>query len=293
MGSTLDNGIINKNGCLQCPYHGVEFNHKDQFGKVCVHEGKLFWSYEPFLQKPHSTPFSKNQNYLSSYLAIDMPASLLDSAYNTLDLHHPQYVHGGALGFGSSIPPQNVKHWKYRKVVEYLRPRIGISFDYKTTNIALSMSNSKTTNNFHMFIYPSFTWSKVSFYKNKMQNNLLISVHFLPLSEKMTRWYVSIVHNYAKERYEQELIKTMAKLILFQDYGQMKNQAVENKLKKSVVFDTVLDNEESIIEIKKQFELNYRYPNIDYCTELYNNHKLTKEIKKKLIYTLEDLKPHL
>jgi len=281
MGSKLDNGIINKNGCLQCPYHGLEINHKDQFGKICVHEDKLFWSYSPFLYKPHSTPFFTNKDYLNSHLCFDMPASMLDSAYNTLDLNHPQYVHNGAFGFGSSIPPQNIKHWKYSKIAnstDSLTHRIGISFDYKTTNFALSVSNSKYTNNFHMFVYPSFTWSKVSFYKNKKQNNLLISVHFLPLSEKITRWYVSIVHNYAKEKYEKEMMKTMAKIILFQDYGQMKKQADENKLKESVIFDTIFDNDKSIIEIKNQFDINYKYPNIDDCVELYNRYKFQQKL---------------
>jgi len=70
----------------------------------------------------------------------------------------------------------------------------------------------------------------------------------------------------------------MSKIVLFQDYGQMKKQADENKLKKSVIFDTILDNDKSIIEIKNQFDINYKYPNIDDCVELYNRYKFQQKI---------------
>ena len=38
-----------------------------------------------------------------------------------------------------------------------------------------------------MYLYPSFSWSKVSFHKN----NLIIGVNLLPLENKKTRWYAS------------------------------------------------------------------------------------------------------
>ena len=257
MGSKLDSGKLLQNGCLQCPYHGLEYDEKNSFGETIEHEGKIFWAHNPLRKKPFSVPFYNNQKYMTSVIEIDMEASLTDSAYNTMDLRHPEYVHN--IGFGNNIPPENI--WNYF----YDDNRIGLSFDYSASNIMKTINNNMNkTQNFHMFYYPSFSWSRVSFGKN----NLIIGVNLLPLERKKTRWYITICHNYHMSEFGKQFIKMLASTILQQDYIQMKNQYEDNILKNALLFEHIFEDELAILEIKNMFH-KYEYPDIDNCLLLY------------------------
>lgn len=263
MGSKLDNGKILQNGCLQCPYHGLELNEKDKFGETLEHDGKLFWAYNPTLKKPYSVPFYNNPKYMTSIIEIDMDASLTDSAFNTMDLRHPEFVHN--IGFGNSIPPENIKHYFYNDV-----NRIGLSFDYSASNIMKAINNNvDKTQNFHMYNYPSFSWSRVTF-ENK---HLIIGVNLLPLERNKTRWYITICHNYHMSEIGKQFIKMLAFTILQQDYTQMKNQYEDNVLKDAVLLEHIFENELAILELRNMFR-TYQYPDIDNCLLLYSKHKL-------------------
>ena len=263
MGSKLDNGEITENGCLKCKYHGLENTFEDRIGETIEHEGKLFWSYKPIIKKPFSIPFYNNNKFQKSYLEIDMDCSLKDSAFNSMDLRHPEYVHSGLFGFGNDIPPRNIKHYKYSE------KKFGLSFDYiSKQSIQTLNSNSQFTNNFHMYEYPSSTWSKVTFDRNK---HLMIGVNFLPLEDKKTRWYVTICNNYFTDNIQQEFLKLLAYMILTQDFAQMKNQHKEDALKKEMLFSHIFKDEEIMIWLNKMFE-SYDYPDILRCVELYRDY---------------------
>lgn len=269
MGSKLDNAEITRSGCLKCQYHGLELSgEKDQFGETVEHEGKIFWAYKPTKKSPEVVPNFNNKKYKTSFLEIDMDASLLDSGFNTMDLRHPEFVHNGdkkGFGFGSNIKPSNIKQFKYNN------DRVGLSFDYKSSRIVKKINNNFITNNFHMFIYPTFTWSRVSF----DDNHLIIAVNLLPLKEKKTRWFITICHNYYTTTIQQNIMKMMAGGILSQDYFQMKNQYSENSLKKEILFEHVFEDEEVILWLKNMFG-DYEYPNIDICADLYKDYKNKK-----------------
>jgi phenylpropionate dioxygenase-like ring-hydroxylating dioxygenase large terminal subunit len=263
MGSKLDNAILTYSGCLKCQYHGLEITNKDKFGIVMEHEGKLFWSYQPANKMPPSIPFYRNKWYETSTLEIDMSASLKDSAYNMMDLRHPEYVHNQILGFGNNLPPQNLKHYYYHS------KKIGLSFDYISNELMRRLNeNINQTNNFHMFEYPTFTWSKVSF----GYNNLIIGVNLLPLKENKTRWFITICHNYHKSSIGKEFMKMLASTILNQDFYQMENQAEENALKKEVMFEHTFPDESAILILKHMFE-DYKFPDLQQCVELYRQDK--------------------
>ncbi len=264
MGSKLDNGIITESGCLKCQYHGLENSYEDRFGEVVEHEGKLFWAYKPLQKKPYSIPFFENPDYEKSFLEITMDASLTDSAFNTMDLRHPEYVHNKVVGFGNIVPPSNIKEYKYPG-----GDRVGLSFEYCSNPVMRTMNdNVRTTQNFHMFVFPTFSWSKVTF-NNK---NLIIGVNLLPLENKKTRWYITICHNYYKSNAGKEFMKFLASLILGQDFVQMKNQHKEDKLKKAMLFEHKFDDEEVMLWLKDMFK-DYKYPDEDQCVELYNDYK--------------------
>jgi len=263
MGSKLDNAVVTYDGCLKCQYHGLEMTKKDNFGEAIEFEGKVFWAYNPIQKLPTRIPFYNNKAYETSTLEIDMSASLKDSAYNMMDLRHPEYVHNQILGFGNNLPPQNLKHYNYHS------KKIGLSFDYISNELMRRLNeNINQTNNFHMFEYPTFTWSKVSF----GSNNLIIGVNLLPLKENKTRWFITICHNYHKSSIGKEFMKMLASTILNQDFYQMENQAEENALKKEVLFEHIFPDETAILVLKQMFE-DYQFPDLQQCVELYKQDK--------------------
>ena len=263
MGSKLDNGIITSSGCLKCQYHGLELSKADGFGEAVEHEGKIFWSFKPVRKLPPSIPFYRNAMFETSILEIDMSASLTDSAYNMMDLRHPEFVHNKLVGFGNTLPPQNIKHFYYNP------EKIGLSFDYISNDLMRRLNeNVNKTSNFHMFEYPTFTWSKVTFEKN----HLIIGVNLLPLTPNKTRWFITICHNYHKSSIGKEFMKMLASTILNQDFYQMENQAQENDLKKKVLFEHIFPNEEAILSLKIMFE-DYKFPDLQQCMDLYEYYK--------------------
>jgi hypothetical protein len=197
-----------------------------------------------------------------------MEAGLVDSAYNTMDLRHPEFVHGSAIGFGSSIPPANIRHYDYSTTAKQ-SSRIGLSFDYSANSpINHINQNFGTTQNYHMYMFPYFSWSRVTFGKTK---HLLIGVHFLPIGENKTRWYVTIRHNYYRSSMGKKMMKAMASTILAQDYLQMRMQRKEGALKRLSTFRYTFPNEDAILWLKERFE-DYRYPSTQLCEELVQFH---------------------
>ena len=261
MGSKLDNGLIT-NGCLKCSYHGLEMSNNDRFGETVEHEGKIFWAYKPTESIPYKMPYYHHPDYVKSYITFDMEASLKDSAFNTMDIRHPEFVH--KTGFGSSIPPINIKQYKYCDNL-----RVGVSFDYSSNRIMQSLNeNTHMTNNFNMFIYPATLWNRASF----GDNHLLISVNLLPLEEKKTRWFVTIAHNYYKTDMQMKMMKMLASGILIQDFHQMRNQHIEDELKNEMMFDYKFKNEEVIHWLHDMFK-EYKYPDSQMCADLYRDYK--------------------
>jgi phenylpropionate dioxygenase-like ring-hydroxylating dioxygenase large terminal subunit len=262
MGSKLDNGIITPSGKLQCQYHGKELDKTDQFGQVQLHEGKLFWARNPIHPSPPRIPYFHHQDYVHSFLELDMDAGLKDCALNSMDLRHPEFVH--RMGFGSPIPATNIKNYLYPSRKGYA-DRVGLSFDYQSNPVMQQINqNFEPTHNFHMFIYPTFSWSRVTF-QNK---HLIVALNLLPLSPNKTRWYVTLVHNYSKNNVQKQIMKLLALTIMKQDFVQMRMQQPESALKRARMFEHVFDDENVILRLYKMLE-DYEYPSTEtygFCT---------------------------
>jgi nitrite reductase/ring-hydroxylating ferredoxin subunit len=263
MGSKLDHSKITSEGCLKCPYHGYEYVATDTFGETMEFEGKIFWAYKPTQKQPFSVPLFNSPNYETSFIQVDMFCSLPDSAYNTMDLLHPAFVHNNVFGFGSTVPPENVKMYPYHPKDSM----IGLSFDYASNSIV--MRDSRMTKNYHLFRYPTFGWSRVT----TDDKNLIIGANFQPIDKKRTRWYITICHNYFKSPLEKQFMKVMATAILSQDFGQMLRQYTENDLKRELMFNYKFDKEEVVLNMNEWFKQNYVYPSVEECVKLYQDSK--------------------
>ena len=268
-GSKLDHGTV-KNGCLRCAYHGLVHTDKDSFGKTMIYEDKLWWSYEPNYKKPPSVPFYKNKNYATTNIKVDVDASLVDCAFNTMDVNHPGHVHQ-TFGFGNpdANALENLKSYKYND------EKLGLSFNYKSnSNLVHLKRELKKSRNFHIYEYPYTTWSIVSLVNNQ---NLIVNVNMLPLGPNKTRWLVTLKHNYwNKYPHEKKLMEFAARCILFQDKVQMSKQALENGLKRMVMYQEVFENEEHMEDMKTMFK-KYQYPDMVSVTKLYDYHKKSQK----------------
>ena len=254
MGSKLDSGSI-KDGCLICPYHGLAHTHQnDAFGSTLIFQDKLWWSYKPRHKKPPAVPFYDNKNFATAMLKVEVNANIVDCAFNTMDVNHPAFVHNNMFGFGSNVPPSNLRSIKYNE------NSLGLVFNYKSnSNIVHLKRELKTSNNFHIYEYPYTTWSRVSL---PTKEHLFVCVNMLPIGPDKTRWMVTLKHNFwNKSEFEKKLMEFAASCILIQDQLQMNKQAPDNFLKHLVMHNVVLDNEEHMHDFKKMFK-RYPYPSI-------------------------------
>jgi phenylpropionate dioxygenase-like ring-hydroxylating dioxygenase large terminal subunit len=267
MGSTLDKGRVNKDGCLVCPYHGLEHNENRTFGKSVIFQDKLWWSYEPKKLHPPAMPFYNNKKYETSFYSYVIDGGLVDCTYNLMDVNHPAFVHNNPLGFGSTVPATNFKIIKYPRNDE----KIGISFSYKTNrNLHRLNGELRRSKNFHIFEYPYTTWSRVTL-PNKEQ--LFLNVNFLPISENKTKMLITIRHNFWKTSVEKAMIDFMTYCVFSQDREQMQLQAPENDLKKMIMHQHKMGNEEHLLMMKQMFA-KHKIPDLQSVMELYSYHKI-------------------
>lgn len=268
MGSKLDHAQIVQ-GCLKCPYHGLEMDAKDSFGETVEHEGKLFWSLHPVVKTPPSTPFYYHKEFVSSILEVTMPCSLQDSAMNAMDIRHPEYVHNNLFGFGSNIPASNIRQYEYKSNPTM----IGLSFEYQSQSMATN--GKKLTSNFHMYYYPSFTWSRVEFEDTDppQKKALYIGLHLLPLEKGKTKWFVTVNHNYNKSPMQKEMMKGFALSILTQDYFQMMRQSMDSPLKQALIFDHVFQDEDVLVRMNQIFNKHYKFVDMQECLKQTNQTK--------------------
>jgi Rieske Fe-S protein len=139
MGSRLSAGEIvdcshgGKSSLLKCPYHGLEYGANDAIGETVEYQGKLFWrgmAPAPAEGLPPAVPFYNNEEFRTTVLEYTMDASLYDSAYNTMDILHPEFVHNrGGLGFGSSVPPTGLR------ILHPDKDSIAMMFGYKSNRV--------------------------------------------------------------------------------------------------------------------------------------------------------------
>lgn len=269
MGSKLDEGKI-IDGCLQCPYHGLTYDEEKSFGNTIFYQDKLWWSYEPIRKKPPSVPLYNNKNFETSFIEIDVDASIKDCMMNTMDVNHPQFIHNNIFGFGSNFPPTNVKTIQYPKD----DMKIGLSFNYKSTGkLAKIKKELHQSANFHIYEYPYTSWSRVSL---PTKEHLYVNVNMRPLSKNKTRWFVTLKHNYWKSNFEKQFMKFAANCILYQDQQQMKRQSQESILKSLVVNQTELNCEDHLQSMNKILS-HYKYPANGLVVMLYNYHLSKKK----------------
>jgi hypothetical protein len=117
------------------------------------------------------------------------------------------------------------------------------------------MNGVNRTDNFHMFIVPTFTWSRVTIGSLSKPKNLIIAVNFLPLEPNRTKWFVTICHNYHTSFVGKLLLQWMAYVILYQDFVQLRKQYQDThiEIKDNMLFQHVFSGEEALLWLRTKF----------------------------------------
>ena len=237
----------------------MKFISPDIIGQTILHEGKIFWSYKPFKDKPDYIPNYNHQNYKKTFLEITMPCSLENSTFNIIDLLYPEYINNDLFGFNNNIPLDdlniyNNNNYIYNNEINNYIPSVALSFNYFFKNFIIR--NFIKTKIFYLFIYPSFSWSCISFQKKK----IYIGINLLPISNKETKWFITICHNFSEKKL---LLKIIIMTILRQNYYNIKKKSEKkNYLLNNYYKDIIFYN-------------NYKYADINDCIELYKDYILT------------------
>ena len=264
MGSRLDHGSVDINGCLACPFHGIKHGGKDLFGQTVIHEDKLWWSYNPTSKLPPSTPFWKNKDYNTIMLKIDVKANVKDCLYNTFDINHYAYIHDNLFGKKMSSLEYNYK----KKDNNSLIMRYKYAVNKKMAEKPAGTGRAEEFNNFQIFHFP-FTSTAILALNKK--ERLIINSNFVPLAYDKTRWIVTVRHNFWKSYFAKIKLDMIMKYILHQDQVQLSKQASDNMLKQSVFYKLRLLNEDHFMQIFKMFR-TYQYPDMISVMRLYQYH---------------------
>jgi len=275
MGSKLDNSKIT-NGCLVCPYHGIQYTEDKAFGETITYQDKLWWSYEPNTSNPPATPFYNNKDYSTTNICLDVDANIMDCALNIMDVNHKQY-------YNMLIPPNKIKKFKYLNKNKN-KEILGISFRQKalSNNVKeydddIDFYNYINYNKYYeynkyynMYNFPYNIWTRTRL-ANKQQS--IMNIDFRQIGLDKTRWFITMKNNGNYRDTNNIFVKPFMYYYANQ-YKELlsNNQAPHTDLKKLVIRQEVLANENHLDDIYKMFE-KYKYPDNNMVCNLYKYHK--------------------
>ena len=260
MGSKLDKSKIN-NGCLVCPYHGMLYSEEKAFGETLIYQDKLWWSYEPIANKPPSTPFYNNKNYTTTNICIDIDANIMDCALNIMDVNLPQY-------YNMLMPPKKIKKYKYFNTVDNSKKlSLGISFKNNKVLSNNMMEFNEYNKYYNMYKFPYNAWTRILFPDKKQA---FMNIDFLPIGIDKTRWFITMKNN----RMTNNIFTKPFMYYYVNQYKELlsNNQALHTNLKKLVIRQEVLANENHLDDMYDMFE-KYNYPDNNMVCNLYKYHK--------------------
>lgn len=196
VGYTLSEGSITRDGCIQCPYHGIKVGLNSPYevareieGQCYETNGIVWWNkdkletYDKFSKELEH--IEREKEHMARWEMV-VNASFSDCFRNTMDLHHAGWVHSSSFGNNLKDPDTFEKKWLNKRTLR-------INFDYYSNDKFKTYTGVKTSN-YHIFQYPSTTWNKVL--NHDKQKFVFIHVAMRALSASSTKWYITASSNY-------------------------------------------------------------------------------------------------
>lgn len=241
-GAKLSRGVVDaNNGCIRCPYHGMEFDLEDGTctgflgdydprkikAKLHKHEIHVFdslvWSYlgegdppEFMADKLQEFVADNEEDFSSIYGQRDIDCNLFEVEENLLDHTHVSVVH--SWGNPDSLPVSTIKS-----------PR-GSFFFYRhgKNSLAKWLDNTgkDSVDVYNGFAEPLSTISRVGFGSNFTKS---VRVHLLPLDENKTRMFWGLHRNFMKASWMDAVFRFLMEWTIDEDKAILENMASRDK----------------------------------------------------------------
>lgn len=233
--ASFSHGWVNKEGNIQCPYHGFEFCN-GKFWKIPnpadkklkpISNGFQLFTY-PNIVKDNLLFMTNNsqdiiseiyyppEEYNNSFVSVDgfyrFPSNYIPIIENLLDMLHISYIHS----FGSSKTPLPKK-----QTFEYINTYHGRStFEYipNSNSMGRKVGNVKTVTVQNEFILPTNTVTRV--YAGSTIKTVF--TRCIPISENETILYWKLYRNFWIHPFGDIFIKYLMKKTLKEDYDIIK-----------------------------------------------------------------------
>ena len=232
LGAKLSKGKIMGNGCIQCPYHGLQFGPnaayeeaREMHGIVHEENGLLWWNKDP--NEKYKSFCSEIRNFRPGDVVtrweMEVKASFSDCYRNSMDLHHAGYVHESTFGNKARDPDGTEIKWLDERTMR-------ADFYYYSNDNYKGVTGEKTSN-YHVFQQPSTTWNKVL--NQAGDKYVFIHVAMRPTSPTTTKWYVTGSSNYMPDMIPNEISEYMMKRItqqvaFIEDKTQLESMETED-----------------------------------------------------------------
>jgi len=198
----LSAGKALRNGCLQCPYHGlcVGDTHSADVPPVGIckeQDGIVWWNRFATEETIDAAPRIPGCDYIQEAsdrqkptvrFEIELKGSFNDAFRNAFDVYHPAFLHTSSFGNELGAPSTLTEAWLDSETMR-------MDFSYKS-NEKFEKRTGKTTENHHIFQFPSTVYNVVQAKRNNVSKALLIHLAMRATSEKTTRWFVTAASDF-------------------------------------------------------------------------------------------------
>ena len=249
--SKLSTGPVSKDGCVTCPYHGIEFDTESgdvskfvsgyplkklsgmKLNKLDteVHDN-VVWVRPPNVEASDSQFYEEmdTSEFVSVYGSCDVECNVFEVQENLIDAIHVNIVH--SWGNPVSLPCSIIRSPKERGV--YFLYKYGLNSFASLMNALDNQSDHPAgfLSVFSSFKEPFSSMTRVCFGVGLTK---IVRVHLLPLSETETRMFWGIHRNFAKSKILDGLFRYFMERTINEDKTILEN--LPKKPKKQVFFE--------------------------------------------------------
>ncbi len=236
-GAKLSKGVM-KGDCVQCPFHGIEFDRSGKctkipaLGKVNTDDysrfhiedfnvreenGIVFLWYGERDKATKDLPFfydEVDESYTYSELADLWKTHYSRAIENQLDVVHLPFIHHNTIGRGKKVLVNGPK-----VIADGNTLKTSADNEVDRGQIPKNAKDAKVGNTYIRFRFPNI-------WVNHVSDKLKILVYFAPVDEKRTVLYIRFYHKFTKSKFLNRLIAFI---------GKYMNQVIERQDKRIVI----------------------------------------------------------
>ncbi|MEM1007695.1 MAG: aromatic ring-hydroxylating dioxygenase subunit alpha [Myxococcota bacterium] len=272
----LSRGTV-RSGCLECPYHGWQFNGNGECvlvpslaegGKIppksqvttypVLEQQGYIWLW-PGQGKPDDSPFSlpyiDDRKWSSYRFQRDLNCSVESAVENFIDCTHTGYIHAGWFRAPASHPATaQISLWDRHLEIDIQEAEKTESFFSK-----MLVNNNQSVKHIDSFFLPSITQVSYQFSPNRHFVGVQLCT---PLAPYKTRVFVYVTWTYGwLTHILRWFVPLFAKRVLEQDVWILENQAEQLQRTQDMFVSVPVDaGNNMIMNLRRRAERGELYP---------------------------------